>query len=178
MSAPLNSLTTGSYHKLEWRQVKGLKRDAELTADDRPLGSLGFKSQFGTLATARIGDDCWTFKRVGFFQSRVEVRECGANEAIAEFRNATWTGGGTLTMKGGRTYRATTNWWNTKWEVHDDTGRVLIRFDYGGVFKLSAKIKVMALARQVAELPLLIALSWYLIVMLADDAEASAAIIG
>jgi hypothetical protein len=178
MSAPLNSLTTGSYHKLEWRQVKGLKRDAELKADDRALGSITFRSELGTLATARIGNDCWTFKRVGFFQSRVEVRECGPNGAIAEFRNATWTGGGTLTMQGGRVYKATSNWWNTKWEVQDADGRVLIRFDYGGVFKLSAKIKVMSSARQLAELPLLIALSWYLVVMLAADSASTAAIIG
>lgn len=178
MSAPLNSLTTGSYHKLEWRQLKGLRRDAELKADDRALGTMTFRSEFGTLATARIGDDCWTFKRVGFFQQRVQVRECDSTDPIGEFLNATWKGGGTLIMRGGKTFKATSNVWSTKWEVQDDSGRVLLRFDYGGVFKLSAKIKVMAQARQLPELPLLIALSWYLIVMLAADAAASAAIIG
>jgi hypothetical protein len=178
MSAPLNSLTTGSYHKLEWRQLKGMQRDSELKADDRALGTMTFRSMFGTLATAKIGDDCFTFKRVGFFQQRVEVRECDSADPVAEFLNATWKGGGTLLMRSGKTFRATSNLWNTKWEVQDDQGRVLLRFDYGGVFKLSAKVKVMAPARQLAELPLLIALSWYLVVMLAADAAASAAVIG
>ena len=178
MSASLNSLTTGSYHKLEWKQLKSLHRDGELQADDRPLGSLSFRSAFGTLATAKIGTACWTFKRVGFFQNRVEVRECNSEGAIAEFVNATWTGGGTLTMKGGKQFKATSNAWRTKWEVQDDAGRVLLRFDYGGVFKLSAKVKITADARAMAELPLLVALSWYLVVMLANDAAATSASIG
>lgn len=170
MSAPLNSLTTGSYHKLEWKQVKASTRESELKADDRAFGSLKFRSALGTLATASIGDMCWTFKRVGFFQHRVEVRECDSDAAIAEFANSTWTGGGTLTMKGGKRFKATSNMWGTKWEVQDDAGRVLLRFDYGGVFKLAAKVKITADARALPELPLLVAISWYLVLMLNADA--------
>jgi len=176
-SAPLNALTTGSYAELEWRQLKGLSRDGELSMDGRAIGSLKFRSGLGTFATAKIGDACWTFKRVGFFQQRVEIRECGAETPIARFANATWSGGGTLTMTGGRAFKLTTNWWNTKWQVEDADGRVLLRFDYGGAFKRRATVKVAAAARAVPELALLVALSWYLVVMLWAEAE-SAVIIG
>lgn len=176
-SAPLNALTTGSYADLEWRQVKATSRDSELVMDGRAIGSLAFRSRFGTLATATIGDACWTFKRVGFFQQRVEMRECGAETPIAQFVNATWTGGGTLTVPRGRAFRLTTNWWSTKWQVEDADGRVLMRFDYGGVFKRRANVKVASEARALPELALLIAISWYLIVMLWSE-EQSAAVIG
>jgi len=171
MSAPLNSLTTGSYEKLEWRQRKAASRESELSADGRRLGTLTFRSAFGTFATAEIGSACWTFKRVGFFQQRVEVRACGSEAPIAEFVNATWSGGGTLRVRNGPTFRATSNWWNTKWQVETENGGVLLRFDYGGVFRKSAQVKVSAVARGLAELPLLVALSWYLVLMLAQDGE-------
>lgn len=177
MSAPLNSLTTGSYSTLEWRQTSAMGRDSELAADDRVIGALTFRSAWGTLATATIGNACWTFKRVGFFQQRVEVRECGSDDAAAGFGNATWAGGGTLTVRGGREFRMTTNWWNTKWEVQEADGRVLLRFDYGGAFRRRAHVKISHEARALPDLPLLVAVSWYLIVMLLDDAS-SAAIIG
>lgn len=177
MSAPLNSLTTGSYSTLEWRQAKTMARDSELAADDRAIGTLTFRSAWGTLATGAIGSACWTFKRVGFFQQRVQVRECGSDEPIAQFANATWRGGGTLTVRGGRAFRMTTNWWNTKWEVQDPDGRVLLRFDYGGAFRLRAQVKISHEARALPELPLLVALSWYIVMMLWEEAS-TAAIIG
>lgn len=178
MSAPLNSLTTGSYEKLEWRQRKTSSLESDLSADGRPIGTLTFRSAFGTLATAEIGSACWTFKRVGFFQQKVEVRACGSDAPVAEFVNATWKGGGTLAMKGGPTFRATSNWWNTRWQIEDEHGRVLVRFEYGGVFRMSAQVKISTEARALAELPLLVAVSWYLVLMLAQDAASSAAIIG
>lgn len=178
MSAPLNTLTTGSYAKLEWRQRTASSRASELSADGRPVGTLAFRSAFGTLATAEIGSACWTFKRVGFFQQKVEIRACGSDAPVAEFVNATWKGGGTLAMKGGPSFRATSNWWNTKWQVEDEEGRVLVRFEYGGVFRMSAQVKISPEARGLAELPLLVAVSWYLVLMLAQDAASSAAIIG
>jgi len=174
MSAPLNTLTTGSYSTLEWRQPKTMVRDSELAADDRVIGALTFRSRWGTLATAAIGSACWTFKRVGFLRPRVQVRECGSDDPIAEFGNATWAGGGTLTLRGGRGFRMTTNWWNTKWEVQDLDGRVLLRFDYGGAFRLRAHVKISHEARAQPELPLLVALSWYLVIMLWDDASTAA----
>jgi hypothetical protein len=170
MSAPLNSLTTGSYSKLEWRQTKG--RNSELKADDRAIGTMAFRSSFGTFATAKIGDQCWTFKRVGFFQQRVEIRSCNSEAALGEFQNNTWANGGTLAMKGGPKFKATSNFWNSKWQVDDEKGRQLLRFEYGGVFKKKAHVKISAEARALDELPLLVALSWYLVVMLSEDSAA------
>lgn len=172
-SSALNALTTGSYARLEWRPLKGLSRDAELSMDGRPIGTLTFRSTFGTFATAAIGHACWTFKRTGFLQPRVHVRDCGSDDQIAEFVNNTWSGGGTLTLPSGRTFKMTTKLWKARWEVEDAEGRVLLRFDYGTSFKMRARVKIPSEARAIAEVPLLVAFSWYLVVMLSAEHGAS-----
>jgi hypothetical protein len=164
--------------KPEWHQPRATRPEFELREDRAVIASLVVHSSFGTLATATAGTACWTLKRVGFFQQRVSVRACGSEESLGEFVNGTWAGGGTLVMSDGRRFNATTNWWNTKWQVEDESGRVLLRFDYGGVFRLHADVEIPPASRDLPELPLLLTLSWYLVVMHARDAAATAAIIG
>ena len=43
----------------------------ELRAGDMLAATLRFRSSFGSFATAEDGDGCWTFKRVGFWQTSV-----------------------------------------------------------------------------------------------------------
>jgi hypothetical protein len=164
--------------KPEWHQPRATRSEFELRDDGKVIASLSMNSMFGTLATAKAGPACWTFKRVGFFQQRVSIRACGSEESLGEFVNGTWAGGGTLVLRDGRRFNATTNWWNTNWQVEDESGRVVLRFDYGGIFSLHAGVDIAPASQDLPELPLLLTLSWYLIVMHARDAEASAAIIG
>ena len=169
----LRDLDANDFRTLMWRQPSSFSRDSDLRAGDLPVGTLSFRSGFGTHATGVIGDDCFTFKRVGFWQQRVSVRHCNDDREYGEFVNATWSKGGTLTLAGGRTYRATSNFWNTKWQIEDSQGRVVVRFDYGGAFKLAAVVDVPEDFRTLPDLALLVLLSWYLVVMLASDAGAA-----
>jgi len=159
----------------EWHQLKSGRPEFELLDGVRVIATLAFSNSLGTLATATAGAAGWTFKRVGFFQQRVSIRARGSEASLGEFVNGTWTEGGTLTLRNGRRFNATTNLWNTKWRVEDDAGRLVLRFDYGGVFRLHAFVDLAEGARDLAELPLLLTLSWYLVVMQAREAEASAA---
>jgi hypothetical protein len=68
----------------------------ELRAGDDLVATLRFRSAFGSFATAETAEDCWTFKRVGFWKTHVTVRRCGADEDLAVFHNNTWNGGGTM----------------------------------------------------------------------------------
>lgn len=177
MPETLHTLTP-DLGELQWAQPRASRRTFELRSGERLVATLAMRSVWGTLARAETAAACWTFKRVGFFQQRVEVRPCDSDTSIGMFVNATWAGGGTLTMPDGRTFRATTNFWSTKWRIEDEHGAELLRFDYGGVFRLRAHVHVADHARDLAELPLLLTLSWYLIVMLAQDAASSTVIIG
>ena len=161
--------------KLKWSQPSALRRIYELKRSEDLIAQLQFRSMLGTLATAESGDGSWTFKRVGFWQNRVTVRSNGSEVDLATFRNNTWKNGGTLEFPGGRHFRATTNFWNTKFAFESDTGESLVRFHYGGVFHLSADVEIHPPARTMAELPILVLFGWYLAVMLHMDSAAAAA---
>src|SRR6478672_11634093 len=102
--------------QIEWVQPSALKMQYELRANTEPVATLRFRSSFGSFATGESADGCWTFKRVGFWQTRVTVRTCGGDSDIASFKNNTWSGGGTLELADGRVFLATTNLWQTRLE--------------------------------------------------------------
>ena len=117
----MKSLIEIAERQLSWTQPNAFKRNYELRAGDDVAATLDFKSSFGSFATGRSGDGCWTFKRVGFWQTRATIRECERGTEIGSFKNNTWKGGGTLELPDGRRYLATTNIWQTKLEFQTES---------------------------------------------------------
>jgi len=161
--------------KLEWSQPKAMRQEYELRASGELVGTLQFRSLFGTLATGESADGCWTFKRVGFFQQRANVRSCGTETEVAVFRNNTWSGGGTLECLNGRSFLATTNLWQTRFDFTTDAEEPLVKLHYGGVFRLKADVEILPAAAALTELPIVVLAGWYLAVMLHRDSAAAAA---
>jgi hypothetical protein len=155
--------------QLKWVQPSALKMQYELRAGEELVAILRFRSSFGSFATAESVDGCWTFKRVGFWQTRVTVRPCGADADIAIFRNNTWSGGGTLELSDGQKFPATTNFWQSKLEFQNESGYTHIQFKSGGLLHLSATVEIQPSAVGMPELPLMVMLGWYLIVMMNMD---------
>lgn len=164
--------------ELKWTQPGAMKMHFELHAGEELAATLRFRSSFGSLATGESADGCWTFKRAGFFQTRLTIRACGEETDIAVFRNNTWSGGGTLELPGGRKLLATTNFWQTNLEFKTESGETLLRFKSGGLIHLSALVEIQREAIGLAELPWLVMLGWYLIVMLHMGSAAVVAVIG
>jgi hypothetical protein len=160
---------------LEWVQPKAPKHAWELRAGKEVVATLRFRSALGSFATAESGDGCWTFKRVGFWQTRVTVRACDGDRDLAHFRNDTWSGGGTLELADGRRFRATTNLWQTDYRFVGDLGQPLVRFALSGALRLRAEVTLSAEGAHRPALPLLVLLGWYLAVMMHQDAGAAAA---
>jgi hypothetical protein len=160
---------------LKWTQPNTLKMNYELKAGDYVISTLRFRSIFGSLATGENADGCWTFKRVGFFQTRATIRTCGYEAEIAAFKNDTWSGGGTLELQGGRKLLATTNLWQTKMDFQDESGHSLIRFKTEGILQLSNVVTVEPSALRVPETSWLVIFGWYLVVMMQMDSAAAAA---
>ena len=92
------------------------RREYELHARDAVAATLSFRTSFGSFATAPRAEGTWTFKRVGFWHTRVTVRAAGTDADLAVFKNKTWSNGGTLELPGGRKYQADTNFWATRYE--------------------------------------------------------------
>lgn len=153
----------------EWTQPSAMKRVFELWADGELVATLRFKSAFGTLALGESGDGCWSFKRVGFWHTRVTVRECGQDVEVATFHNDTWQRGGTLVFPDGRRFRATTNFWQTHYEFLNEADEVLVRYHIGGVFHMSATVEVLPAAAVLNEMPCMVLLGWYLAIMMYQD---------
>jgi hypothetical protein len=161
----------------EWVQPSTWKMDSELRAGDELIATLRFKSSWGSFATGEGADGCWTFKRVGFWQTRVTIRECGSETDIATFQNNTWSGGGTLEFPDGRKILATTNFWQTSLEFKSEPGETLFRLKTRGLMHRSATVEVPPDAAGVPELPWLLMFGWYLIVMMNMDSMSTAGVV-
>lgn len=162
--------------ELEWTQPRAMKREFELRDGDETIAQLHFRSTFGSFATAEAAGASWTFKRVGFWQTRVTICPAGSDGEIASFRINTWNAGGTLELADGRQLRANTNFWMSVYEFMNEVDEPLVRFrKVGGVLHLSSTVEILPAAAALPELPWLVALGWYLAVKMHDDAAGTAA---
>ena len=160
--------------ELKWTQPHALKMEYELRAGDMIAATLRFRSSFGSFATAESADGSWTFKRVGFWNTKATVRASGAETDLAVFKNNTWSGGGTLELPDGRKYPANTNFWATQYEFKTESGEPLVTYKkIGGVLHMSSRVEIHASSKEVAEMPWLVSLGWYLMVMLYMDSAAA-----
>ena len=158
--------------ELIWGQTSLMRQEFALTEHGAPVGRLIFPGLLGTLAEGTTGDGSWTFKRVGFWQQRATVRAAGSDHDVAVFQNNTWHGGGSLEFTDGARFRATTNFWNTRFLWETEGEETLLQFHHGGAFKLSSTVEIQERARALPALPLLVLFGWYLCVMLHRDAGA------
>lgn len=160
---------------LKWEQPTARKYEFELHANDQLAATLRFRSEFGTFATAESADECWTFKRTGFWHPQVSVRVCGSEEDLAIFKPHTWQGGGTLALSGERKLLASTNFWQNDYQIKTEDDVPLIHFKTSGVVHLSAEFEIAPEAAAWPELTWLVPFSWYLWLLSYLDSAAYAA---
>ncbi len=162
-------------HGLTWTQPHAFKMEYELRVGAELVATLRFASSFGSLATAESADGCWTFKRVGLGQLQATIRAHGSETNLALFKHNTWGNGGTLELPDGRKIFASTNFWQTKYDFRTEAGDVLFSCtQIGGMFHLSALVEIRPAAMNMPELPWMVMLGWYLVVMMHMDSAAVA----
>ena len=171
----MESISRAFNQEMVWTQPNAFKEEYELKASSGLLGTLNFRSSWGSLAVAETANGCWTFKRVGFLTTRVSIRRCDSETEVASFRNNSWSGGGTLEMPDGRVFRASTIFWQTRMELMTDRDELILSYkDVGGFFKRTATLVIDPGAASLTELPMVVMLSWYLLVMMYRDSSATA----
>jgi len=163
------------HQPLKWEQPHTFKMEYVLHSNLTVVAELKFRSSWGTLATGESAEGCWTFKRVGFFQTRATIRACGSEEEMAVFYQNTWSQGGTLVLADGRKYRAATNFWSTELRIETEAGERLVTLKPGGFIHMSAGVEIAPAAARLPELPWLVMFAWYLALMLQQDATTIAA---
>lgn len=186
--------------ELIWRQPSAFKQEYELRAGDETLAALRWQKTLGSLALAETAEGSWTFKRSGFWQPRVTARPVDSERDIATFKPE-WNGGGTLTTNRSRHFRLVNiSFWGWEWGWREaDAGPPLVRFVSKGALRTEAQVVLAPAAAALPEtaqlddlyrplppeaqappsvalpeLPLLVTLGWYLLVLMAQDAAVAA----
>jgi hypothetical protein len=159
-------------------QPRALTQLYELRARKRTVATLEFRGIFGSLAIGESEQGCWSFKRVGFLQTAVTVRECDSEEDLAILRHNTWKGGGTLELPGGPELKVTTNLWRSQLDLRTRRGNVLLRFKPKGVLRVKADVELEPAAGDLEGLPWMVMLGMYLLVMMRRDDGAMAVMTG
>jgi hypothetical protein len=162
--------------EMKWEQPNAFKEQYELHVGDETIAALRFRSMWGSLAAAESADGCWSFKRVGFFKTRVTVRPCDSEQDIAVYYPNTWSQGGTIEFPDGRKYKASTNFWMSKVDITDENEAVVIRYNVGGFIRQSAQVEVEPTALRLPDLPMLVMLGWYLIILMYQDSAVVASV--
>ena len=162
-------------HNLRWQQPSGWKQEYALLAGDFEVGRLHFPSSFKNWASASGADGEWIFDRPGFWQRRALVMDRSGRE-LASFEPNFWKGGGLLRLPDGRAWSASTNFWATQFHFFDENQEHLLAYTgIGGFMRACCDLAIHPVCRDLPELPWLVPLGWYLIVMQHRDQAAAAA---
>ncbi len=164
---------------LAWRQPHMMERSYELVAGEQLVGTMEFPSMFGSLARVVTGDGEWTFKRGGFMRPRLTVRQSGSDQDIATL-HMSWRGGGELELADGTVIKWThTSFWRSRWMFSTAGDEPLIHYSPdNGFLKPGALLEIDPAGRTSPHLPMLAALGWYLMLLMAQDSAAGAAATG
>jgi hypothetical protein len=184
--------------ELIWRQPSAFKEHYELRAGDEVLATQQWENALGAFATAHTAEGAWTFKRSGFWQQRIGVRPVDSEREVATFV-PDWSGGGILTVEGERTFRWSGKgiWGLEKFWQEREGAPPLIGFKQVGSLKSEARVvlspvaaslpetvqlddlyapvpaeEMSPLSLPLVELPLLVTLGFYLMVLAWRDAAA------
>jgi hypothetical protein len=161
--------------ELVWVQPAAGRREHELRSGDDVIATLRF--QRGSLADAEAEGHHWTFKRQGFWQPRVTVRVAGSDADLAVFRPH-WAGGGTLEFADGRPINfRSANFWHSEWVWQEKDQPLILFKGRHGLVKAKGAVEIQPAAAGRPDVALLVLLGWYLILLHADDAASSGALV-
>lgn len=174
----MTPLTNAGSRALHWTQTRLFDSTYDLLENSNIFARLTFRSVFGSFARLETAGGVWTFKRTGFWRTRATVRREGADSDLAVFDHNTWKGGGTLAVAGGRSFRVTTNFWQSQIEFQAEDGTALFRYQTEGFMRLGAALQVFPQGAELPELPWMLGFGWYIVVMTQHDQASQAVVIG
>ena len=174
----MNRLADVIRRPVRWVQPRISQRRFELRSGEETVATLSFRSAFGSAATARSANGCWTLKRIGFWRTRATVRAEGGMADLAVFEPHAWSGGGTVKLADGRSILVTTNIWQTRIEFQLAEDHVLFRYRTEGFLRQESELETMPSLDRMRERPWLLLFGWYLVVMMHQDSTTHVAMVG
>jgi hypothetical protein len=180
----MKSIKNITNEQLNWMQPKATHQYYELRTQDEVYGSLNFPKSSGSLAEAESSDGKWTLKRVGFFHTKITIRNSGEDKDLAIFKPNMMATSGLLEFANGNKFQwEASNFWATRFEFRDEHGEALVSFRSGvedlklkDWFKTQARVEIPHGKNNFEEISLLVLLGWYLIIVLQMDSAAGAVV--
>jgi hypothetical protein len=156
----------------EWRKPGTLDSLYELRCENLYLGSLDFQSPFTTIAFAETADGKWSFKRVGFWNQKVTIREEGKHENIATWSNSE------ICFNNGKIYIwKSSNFWSNQWAFISSNDEVVMTIEQGvaekkfsDIFKTQATIEIYPSKEMQGNITVLLPFAFYLLILQQRDA--------
>lgn len=171
----MKSITSLIDYTLTWNQTKALKNTYELRFGNELVANLDFPKMLSTNAVVESGDGWWELERTGVFNVKVSVRQKDHETPVATYTPRPFKGGGIITLEDGRTLTYTTNLWQSLHELKADTGESLFEMKSQGFFKMEVEVKMYRKGLKYQELPALVMLIFYIIVLARRDAAVHSA---
>ncbi len=164
---------------LQWSQKGIFSREYELTAGDRVVARVVFRSMLGSLADVTIDNESWTIKRTGLFRPRVTVRRAGSEEDFAVFTPNTWSAKGELAVGGQTFHIERSGWTGAHWELTNDGGgpSPIVNMKMSGMLHQNAEVACSPTADAMPNRFLLATILFYIAEMYAQEEAAAAAVI-
>ena len=171
-STPLHQVVD---RELTWVQSGAFSRRHELRAGDETIAALWHPKPIGSLALGEAAEGRWTFKRSGFLRPRVSVRVEGTEQDLLVVEMI-WSGGGRFRLASGERFRwGCSSFWRMEWEIGREDGPALLTIANQLAPKMKARLIIDPAARRMPELPVLVLLGWYLMVLAFEDSAAAGA---
>lgn len=180
----MKSLNEAEQEHLNWTQPKATHQLFELKSKDDLFGTLKFPKSVGSLAEAETLQGKWTFKRVGFFTTKITVRKTGEENDLAVFKPNLMASSGSLEFSDGKKFQwQAANFWQTKFEFSETDGETIVTFRSGTEdhklkdwFKTQARVEISEQKTDLPELSIMVLLGWYLIIVLQMDSSTGAVV--
>jgi hypothetical protein len=163
-------------HEIEWQQLKGLKSEFELRFGDEIVATMKLPKMLSSAAVFRCEEGSWTIERVGFFSSKTIVHAEGSTKEVGTYSPRPWKGGGIVELTEGRKLELRTNVWKGTFEWCTEEGESIVHMKGRGFLKYVVDVRMGRSALKWPELPWLIALVFYQMLMMRRDSAAHSAV--
>jgi hypothetical protein len=172
----MRSISAVVDHEIAWQQLQGLKSEFELRFGDELLATMKLPKMLSSVATFQCEEGTWNIERVGFFSPKTVVRKGTSNEVVGTFTARAWKGGGTVELSEGRKLELRTNMWKSTFEWCTTDGESLLMMKGRGFLKYFVDVQMNRSAAKWPELPWLMALMFYQMIMMRRDAATHSAV--
>lgn len=152
--------------ELQWVRPSLLKRWYELRSGDTLVGELGFERSMGWTASGKTGEGGWTFDRSGFLRSKITVRDSTSSNEVGIVPEKRVRRRQQISLPDGSSFAMTSDFFRSRFTLETSTGEPLAIAQRRGFFRTVWHVEVRYRAKGVPELPWLILLVWYYILII------------